>query len=445
MKLLLQLSRSWSICLIWAAVLIARMAAAGEMSSEQARSPESANHATALSLSEAIERTLTTHPELRLYRSREASLKAAKETAAQRPPLSLAVDAENFGGTGATSAADSAEITLSLASVLERGGKREARQAVAAIQLDAVELARETTSLDLTAEVARRFLDVIRAQAQANLKAEEVAQRALTVAAATHRVQAGASPESTKLTAEAAQARAEIERKTAEREIVTAFRRLALLWGDRKAVVRPLSGNLVALPVIPDFENLAMLIEQTPELKRFATESRLREARLQLARSERSPDISWKLGVRRLQDLGDWAVVAGVSVPLGSARRAKPEIRSAEAELDALAVERQSSEQSLFATLAEAHGRYMDAYTEVNQFRDDLLPRLKRAEVSTERAYRAGALSYLEWAQVQSDTINARERQLALAHQAHLALIEIQRLTGEPFVQSNPDGLEPTP
>jgi outer membrane efflux protein len=116
-------------------------------------------------LSQAIERTLTTHPELRLYRSRETSLEAAAETAAQRPPLSPAVDAENFGGTGATSAADSAEITLSLASVLERGGKREARRAVAAIQLDAVELARETTSLDLTAEVARRGWPPIRCNA----------------------------------------------------------------------------------------------------------------------------------------------------------------------------------------------------------------------------------------------------------------------------------------
>jgi hypothetical protein len=46
---------------------------------------------------------------------------------------------------------------------------------------------------------------------------------------------------------------------------------------------------------------------------------------------------------------------------------------------------------------------------------------------------------------VQSDAIDARERQLALAQQAHLALIEIQRLTGEPFIQSTPDGREPRP
>ncbi len=98
----------------------------------------------------------------------------------------------------------SAEIALTLASVLERGGKRDARQALAAGQLNALGAARETTRLDLLAEVARRYLDVVAAQTEADIAAVNVAQRDRTVAAATKRVQAGASPESARLTAEAA-------------------------------------------------------------------------------------------------------------------------------------------------------------------------------------------------------------------------------------------------
>jgi hypothetical protein len=113
-----QISRPCGVSFICTVLLTVRMAAAGELSSELAKPPEIASHAPTLSLSEAIERTLTTHPELRLYRSRQTSLEAAAETAAQRPPLSLALDAENFGGTGSTSAANSAEITLSAASRL---------------------------------------------------------------------------------------------------------------------------------------------------------------------------------------------------------------------------------------------------------------------------------------------------------------------------------------
>ena len=86
------------------------------------------------------------------------------------------------------------------------------------------------------------------------------------------------------------------------------------------------------------------------------------------------------------------------------------------------------------ATLAQAHGQYVAAKSEVDLARSELLPRLVRADQAAERAYRAGALSYLEWAQLQSETTAARTRQLAAAIDAHRALIEIQRLTAEPFV-----------
>ena len=42
----------------------------------------------------------------------------------------------------------------------------------------------------------------------------------------------------------------------------------------------------------------------------------------------------------------------------------------------------------------------------------EVLPRLTRAEAAAERAYRAGAISYLEWAQLQSECTNARKQQL---------------------------------
>lgn len=72
--------------------------------------------------------------------------------------------------------------------------------------------------------------------------------------------------------------------------------------------------------------------------------------------------------------------------------------------------------------------------TRVERLRGDIIPKLVRAEQAAERAYRAGAISYLEWAQLQSDTTSARKQQLEAALDAHRALIEIQRLTGDPFI-----------
>lgn len=115
-------------------------------------------------------------------------------------------------------------------------------------------------------------------------------------------------------------------------------------------------------------------------------------------------------------------------------RRAAPEIRAAEAELALNSVERDARALQLYATLAEAHGRYLTSRLEVTRMGRDVLPQLQRAENAAEKAWRAGAISYMEWAQLQAMRIDARQRQLEAAIAAQTALIEIQRLTGQSMV-----------
>ena len=186
----------------------------------------------------------------------------------------------------------------------------------------------------------------------------------------------------------------------------------------------------MALPRVASLESLRALIDRSPELRRFATESRLREARVQLARARQFTDIEWSAGVRRLEEEGAWAAVVGVSVPLGSAARAAPGIRAAQAELTALSLERESESMTLEATLSEAWSQWSAASAEVQAGHDRLLPKLEQAERSSERAFRAGALTYAEWSQIQADVTAARREQLSAALEAHRAHIEIQRLTG---------------
>ena len=134
--------------------------------------------------------------------------------------------------------------------------------------------------------------------------------------------------------------------------------------------------------------------------------------------------------MRRLEEDGSWAAVIGVSVPLGSGSRSEPGIRAAQAELAALSLEREAEALTLEATLVEAHTRLSGASLAVATARDVLIPKFEQAERASERAFRAGALTYIEWAQVQADVMSVRSEQLLAAVDAHRALIEIQRLTG---------------
>src|SRR5699024_8528611 len=149
---------------------------------------------------------------------------------------------------------------------------------------------------------------------------------------------------------------------------------------------------------------------------------------------EAATDIQWQVGVRRLQMGGDVGLVGSVSIPLGSAARAAPDIRVARNELEALSIRREAAGMALYATLADAHGRYQVARLGVERLRIDVLPRLAEARQAAARAWRAGAATYAEWARLQSRHVQARQRQLAVALQARRALIEIQRLTGQSWI-----------
>ena len=389
-----------------------------------------------LTLDDAFQRVARTHPDLRLFGKRGDLLEAERERASLRPALVAGASIENAFGTGAASGLDSAEITLSLASVLERGGKLDARQALAQGRIDALAIERETRRLDLLAEVARRYLAIVAAQRQSAIARFDIEQRQRTVAEARRRLQAGASPESVVLTAQAAVARAELDRARALQREAAARQHLAALWGERVPTFEVAGGDPLMLPAVADFAVLADWLARTPELARFVGEARIREARLQLARSEATPDLDWQAGVRRLQGSDDFGLIGSVSIPLGSAGRAQPGIRAARAELAGLEIEREAQGLSLYSTLAEAHGRYRVAEIEVERLRGDVLPRLAKAEAATRTAYRAGAASYLEWATLQAERTAARRQQLEAALDAQRALIEIQRLTGQAFVDA---------
>lgn len=392
-----------------------------------------------LTLDDAFDRVATNHPQLRLLGPRRDALTAELDRAAFRPPWVVGAELENVGGTGDASGVQGAELTLTLASVFERGGKLEARRTLAQHRIDALSLEREVRRLDLLAEVARRYLAIISAMRQREIAQLDIAQRTRTVAGARKRLEAGAAPESVVLTAQAMLARAELERARAEQRLAAAKQHLAALWGERAPTFDVAAANPLALPRIAEFGELADLLQRTPELAQFAGEQRIREARLQLARTAAMPDLGWQVGVRQLQASDDMAFVGSVSMPLGSSTRAQPEIRQAQAELVSLEIEREARGLALYSTLTEAHGRFLSAQVEVDRLQRDVLPKLARAEAAAEHAYRAGAISYLEWAQLQSETTNARKQQLEAALDAQRALIEIQRLTGESFVTAAPE------
>src|SRR5262245_40727426 len=85
-----------------------------------------------LTLASAIEQTMASNPELRVYTPRLAGARARTEQAALKPPLELQAEVQDAFGTGNASGFDIAETTFALSQVVELGGKRESRMDAAA-------------------------------------------------------------------------------------------------------------------------------------------------------------------------------------------------------------------------------------------------------------------------------------------------------------------------
>lgn len=393
-----------------------------------------------LSLDDALARVVAHHPDLRGYAARTKIFEAEARIAAQAPAMSLGVDIENALGTGEVSGVDGAELTLTLAGVLERGGKREARRALASARIDALGVQRAATELDLLAETVRRYVALAEWQDRAALIDEALAARERIADAARARFRVGAAPESSALAAEADVARARLEREARAEGEAAAWRRLALLWGETLPGEVP---DVAALPsgspALPEPAALRALLDASPELRAFADEQRLGEAAVRLAESESRSNVEWQFGLRRLQASGDTALVAGVSMPLGGRTRAEPGIAAARAGLTLLESERASAALRLEATaldaLAEARRQSMFA----TRLDADVLPALTKAAANAERAYRNGALGYLEWATVQADVLATHLAILDARAAAQRALIELQRLTAEPIGRGTRD------
>jgi cobalt-zinc-cadmium efflux system outer membrane protein len=393
-----------------------------------------AQAANRISLDDAVTRVSQNHPELQLVDARKTGLSAELDRAVLHPGMTAGISIENILGSGSVEGFDAAETTLSLASVIERGGKLDARRTLALTRIDSLVVEREARRLDILAEVARRYLAVVAAQNQLRIAEQDIAQRKRTIAGAKARLAAGASPESVVFSAEAALARAELERSRSAMRIDSAKRYLAIMWGRHTSDFEVSVQSPLTLPEIDSLDELAEYLDSNPELLQFVGEQRIREASLRLAESSASADIQWQAGLRHYQETGDLGLTGALYMPLGSSRRAEPEIRMARSDLELLALEKEVKELSLLSILTESHNSYQAAQLEVDRLQKDIIPRLQKAETAAEKAYRSGAISYLEWAQLQSETTASRKLQLEAALDAHRALIELQRLTGQALV-----------
>lgn len=391
-----------------------------------------------LTLAQAIAAALAANPELR---ASEFELRAGEGRVRQaglRPNPELALEFENFAGSGETSGSDVLETTLTLSQVVELGGKRERRKQVASFGYETLAVERQIRQLDVLAKVTHRYLEVVLAQERLSLSqtALDLAEETLSVMA--QRVKSARSPRAEQSRATIARARSRLDRSRAEQARGSARRQLAATWGADDAHFTATIAELYALPAAGDFESLASRLEQAPDFQRYVAERRLREAELQLARGRARPNLRLTAGVRQLEESNDTALVAAVSLPLPVFDRRQGQRMETRSRIAQSEAERAAALLNARATLFALHGELGVARVEVETLRGEVLPEAERALDQTLSGFKRGRFSYLELAEAQQDVLDTRGAAIEAAGTVHRLHTEIERLTGEPLPAPTP-------
>jgi len=383
----------------------------------------------AISLSQAVTRTLAHHPALRAADRTIVAAERQADLAGLAPPWVVGAEVENVGGSGSVAGVQAAETTLRLGRVIELGGKRDARRAAGAIEIERSRNALEQTRLELATETARRFIEVLADQARAEMAAQDYALAQELSATVRRWVQAGRSPQSELDLMQVAEARADIGVEHAAHELAGARVALAALWNAAEPDFDTVAGELFALPAVPSYDVLAARLPDNPGLRSLALDTRAARARERVAAAGARPDLSWHVGVRRLSAFNDTALIAGVSLPLGSAGRSALGVAQSAAEAEAADARLEAQQLDARQRLFNAYQELVHARTAFEAHRERMIPKAEAALALTRRGFEAGRFSFVALSQAQRTLLELRNAQIDAAVRYHILLTDIERMT----------------
>jgi cobalt-zinc-cadmium efflux system outer membrane protein len=383
-----------------------------------------------LTLPQAAALVLDRNPHLQSAQFGRNAAEAKLSAASMKPQWSVAMELEDFLGTGSLSGFDGSQSTLRLSRIFQSEESRSGRMAVASAIGGQTDNVFEAERLDTLSLLAKRFVDVVYQQETLRLSELSVKVWAAARELALTRERAGAAPAVDRLRTEIRVANARLEVENAEHELKAARMLLAATWGSSTPDFGRAGGSLCSLSDLPRFEELAARIAQNPDLLRFATEQRLQAAEAQLASARQRPDWSLSAGVRHNALIDEQSLVLSVSVPLGAKSRAEPSRRRADALASQSALREEAFEMEVHARLYDIYQEVLRTVSEVEVFDTGILPKARQIRNEIEEGYSVGRFSHTALLNAQSELLAAAAARIDACADHHRLLIDIERLTG---------------
>ena len=386
-----------------------------------------------VTMGEAVSMTLENHPELKslVLQKRVWDGRIQQSSIGQRPQISFTV--EDALGTGEHSGFNSMQSTLTFSWLLQQE-QIDGRITNTKIEATQVEIKRQIKALDLSAFTAKQFIEILVKKERLKLNKRAILQAQEVVQLTADRADIGKGSIVELKLAQTELVRRELVEEDLLHELIADNYQLSSLWGKPEKSLN-LSGNLLSVPTIPSVASQLELLKQNPLLQKYASEQRIAQSQMELARIEAKPQWQFTAGVRRNETTDDFGLVAGISIPWGDGSRNAGTISALQAQQEVLASEQNAMmlklDAQLFVLLQEmAHSQHV-----IETIQAKIIPNLEIALSEASNAYDKGQLSYSQWSEVRRELLSAQSRLIDGYQNLHLQHIEIQRLTGQSISQ----------
>ena len=387
--------------------------------------------ADVLTLDGAIAKAIAFDPRLKSELVEGAARNAETYQSSLSPNPELSVDLENFLGSGDLSGFGGSELTLGIDQKFELGGKRSARIAKGQAAEDLSSAEFRALRRAVIARVAADFYEVLGAMRKVRLRLAQRKQFQELLGPLRERVEAGGSPEADLTRGQIAAEQANVVLESAQLETEAARQKLAANWSGYLSSAMHIRGRLKR-PIREAMPLSAVLgrLKSHPELLKFDALRDHRLAEYDVQKTLAVPDLTLGLGVRRLAETDDVAVVAKGSIPLPIRDRNEGNILAAAERVGKAEFEREVVWQKLKRQLISAYGALHRSCHETRRYTNNIVPKARSTVTSIKKGYFRGRFKVVDLLDAISVLTEAESRQTDTLVICRIAATRIKTLTG---------------
>jgi cobalt-zinc-cadmium efflux system outer membrane protein len=381
---------------------------------------------SSLTLKQALQRTLNGNPELGLYplyiRQIEGETQQADINPIPVADLELRSD----------------EATLTLSQSFELGDKRQSRIGFSNAKQQQLQAEFVITRLDVLAETSRRYYQLLALQKQQTLLTTRIGQEKRALKIINKRAKAGAITQADVSNMALRLARSTNTLEQLQFSIEGERNRLAAMWLESTPKFATINGKLSRLPKLPDAELLAASIdqqlEQMPDYRLQVALLRLADSQVQLEQANGSANIDLGVGIAHDRNNGGQSLVFTAAMPLSFSNPNRGRINSALAQqqLSLEQVEIKRGELQIELTRIQqslAKDRHLS-----KQIKTKLLPLAIELLSNTQKAYRQGRYTVLQWIDAQNQVFNLEQDLINSQVRIFNQVLELERILGQSIV-----------